>query len=171
VIATLAIIPSAVIFFLNQRKEMQRNRNQKYEALIGRWREFLDYCISHPELSLESGRPVPFSALGPVDLARRDLMFDKLTSIFEEAYLIYHLNPSHSHRDDQWDGWERYIRRYFDREDYLEWWLRIVLEGDRRNQEVANITEYDSRFEGFMKNLAKPRLDGLAHHALEAARA
>lgn len=155
-ISILAIIPSALVFIVSQilRISLMKQENHKY--LHGLYNEFLMLELQYPELGI-GYRDTPLKGrLSASQRAQRDTAFDFLTALFETAFLTYRARLRTS-RTSQWRGWEQYIAHYAAREDYLEWWVRVIFGGDASlpmDQAVAaNLSQYDARFEAYMSGL------------------
>lgn len=153
VLAVFAIVPSVVIFFLNQREQLRMARDSNHRYAIERYRDFLDVCLTYPELSLESGNPR--ADVDAMTRARRDIAFDILTSTFERAYMTYEVGQEKAAKE-QWKGWRAYILFYCERPDYLEWIRRYIFENNEDKFFKSDQTQYDSRFEAFLFALMKP---------------
>lgn len=154
IVAILAIIPSAILFVINQLHQNSQLRAERHRYATDQYHMFLDHCLRHPGLRLGPYDPVPTSELTTEELYQRDTLFDLLSSIFERAYLAY-ANRLRSYRKRQWGGWEAYIEMYLGRADYREWWQRIALNNERKYlfdpaERDANVSQYDLRFERYM---------------------
>ena len=153
-VAILAIIPSAILFVINQLHQNGKLRSERHRYATDQYHMFLDRCLQHPQLRLGPYDPVPVNELTADQLYQRDTLFDLLSSIFEGAYLAY-ANRLRSYRKRQWGGWEAYIEMYVARADYREWWQRVVFDGDRKYlfdpaESDANVSQYDRRFERYI---------------------
>lgn len=152
VVSVTFIVPSAVIFILNQEAERRSRKETSHKYVIERHHQFLMLCLSHPEFGLETGRPQLMT--DEKLLVQRDIIFDVLTSLFETAYITYS-DSRYSFRKEQWAGWSAYIDRYACRPDYQEYWHRVMFCGEL---EGDHSTEYDARFDGYIVPIMERRL-------------
>jgi len=164
-ISVLAIIPSAIIFIINQIYQNALLRENKHKYVTERYEEFLNLCLLYPELRLGYGMPVAVGRLTKARLYQRDILFELLTSIFESAYLTYS-NRINSSRSQQWGGWEDYIAHFTMRSDYQEWWIRVVQDGDFELTKEGT-SQYDLRFERYMFSKFRGRLGSGQLEAIE----
>ncbi len=147
VTSIIVLIPSAIIFILNQQAQRALAREENHKYIIEQYRNFLQLCLPFSNLSLESG--TPRSDLSRDEHLQRDILFDILTSIFERAFITY----SDSRRSDrklQWQGWDNYIGQYANRPDYLEWWRRHMFHDRPAGFFQPGMSQYDQRFESYM---------------------
>lgn len=160
-VSIVAIVPTAIVFIIGQlfRISLMRQENHKY--LHSLYNEFLMLELQHPELGIAYSDTAPKRRLSVNQRAQRDTAFDFLTALFEVAFLTYRAR-FRTHRRSQWRGWEQYIAHYVSRDDYLEWWTQVVLEGDpdlsADEAQARNLSQYDARFEAYMSNLVAARL-------------
>jgi hypothetical protein len=155
-VSIFAIIPSAILFIINQWHQNGQLRSEKHRYITERYHMFLDRCLENSDLRLQDAQPIPKHELNKEQIYRRDILFDLLTSIFELAYLTYAHRIS-SHRSRQWGGWEAYIIFYMELPDYREFWIRVLLDDDRSGidgraslKTRASVTQYDLKFEKYM---------------------
>lgn len=162
-VSIVALLPSAIIFFINQRDQIIERKEAKYLELDSQYRDFLLVSMQHPELNLDLGcGPRPDRALTAADRRRRDIAFDIVTSLFERAFILYH-QAGHSFRAEQWAGWKTYITYYCARRDYLDWWTRVCGDGDWEASISPGASQYDRRFEEFLFDcLRKGRQSGIS---------
>lgn len=157
-VSTIAIIPAALLFIINQWHQIALLRDEKLKLMTDQYQMFLDKCLAFPRLRLEEclDGPALAETLSSDEKYQRDVLFELLVSIFEQAFLIYADRIS-TDRSRQWNGWERYIRSYARRSDFRDWWVRSRFEGDPeavpthasalRHLEAG---QYDERFEEYM---------------------
>ena len=149
-VSILAIVPAAIIFYLNQREQMLRRREAVYLEANNQFLDFLRLSLGYPELGVaQSCNPVPSTSLTAQKLSQRDTLFEILTSIMERAFIVFQ-TEKRSFRTEQWEGWLAYIRDYCRREDYQEWWLRIMGGGSWTTALTEGATQYDRAFEVFL---------------------
>jgi hypothetical protein len=152
-VSIVLLIPSAIVFVLSQEAQRRNIKEQRHQYILDRYRSFLELCALYPKLSLE-GAP-PKRNLSEEEHFQRDVLFDIITSIMEQAFVTYS-DPRRSHTKEQWKGWDTYITAYSKRPDYLEWWRRVVFHGDPDNYFKAGTLEYDHRFESYVFEKIRP---------------
>ena len=155
-VTILAIVPSAILFIVNQLHENNLLRDSRHRYITDKYHYFLEKVIDYPKFRLGSDEPPPPHRLTGDELYQRDILFDLMTSIFEGAFLAY-ANRIRSYRQRQWKGWDAYLDEFVSRADYREWWLRVIFHGDAsflsQRDDVLNdlnISQYDRRFEAYM---------------------
>jgi hypothetical protein len=165
-VSIAAIIPSAVVFVISQLLGISLMRQENHKYLHGLYNEFLLLVLEHPELGIGWNERAK-KRLSAAQRAQRDTAFDYLTALFETAFLTYRARLR-SARASQWRGWEEYIAHYAARDDYLEWWDRVILGSDPglralrpRDAHRPIVTQYDARFEAYMLGLVEPGLTRL----------
>ena len=84
------------------------------------------------------------------EVVQQRILYMILFSLFERAFLMYrsrfHLLRGRT-RNDQWKGWESYMRKYAERESCrLAWYNHEAPRKDVRQ-------DFDDRFEHFMHGL------------------
>jgi hypothetical protein len=179
VAALIAFIAGAGVFTFNQWRELEDRRERRYEAASERYKEFLEKCLEYPELSLwpaEAKSPEQLLAGNTGDksgeslLYQRDVLFDVLTGMLEFAFLKYSKAWS-SYRKQQWHvGWESYIDEWLDRDDYAEWWHRVILLGNASAVTKRGFSQYDLRFENHIRERVKHAVDRMLSRRREAKR-
>jgi hypothetical protein len=153
-ISLLAIIPSAILFIINQANQISQRREEKHRYLTDQYHLFLGHCLGFPELRLGYGPAPPENSLTQRQKYQRDVLFDLITSLFEAVYISYAHKVS-SYRRAQWSGWDQYIDVFVKRTDYRDWWIRVIFGGDTSvltdNRELrSGFSQYDTRFEFFI---------------------
>lgn len=149
-VSMCALVPAAVIFFLNQRDERRARRESKYIEINNQFQAFLQLALLHPRLGVtQFNRPTIDDQLSPDELLQRDILFEIFSSILERAFIVFD-EEGRSFKADQWQGWLDYIREYCGRKDYIDWWRRIVGSGDWAASLVPGASQYDRRFEAFL---------------------
>ena len=155
-VSIFLIVPSAIVFIFSQvvRISLMRQENHKY--LHSLYNEFLMLDIQYPELGIGYYDAPPKKKLSPAQRAQKDTAFDFLTAMFETAFLTYRARLRTA-RSSQWRGWELYFSYYVSRDDYLDWWTRVIQEGDANwasdRARAGSWSQYDSRFEAYMTDL------------------
>lgn len=173
-VSILAIVPSAIVFIASQLLRMALMRQENHKYLHGLYNEFLMLDIQYPELGVGYYDTPPKRKLSAAQRAQKDTAFDFLTSMFETAFLTYRARLRTS-RSSQWKGWELYFSYYAARDDYLDWWTRVIEEADANwasdRGRAGSWSQYDSRFEAYMTNLiAKARAARNPHSSALAPR-
>jgi hypothetical protein len=157
-VSIVLLIPSAIVFVLNQEAQRHSLKEERHRYILDRYRSFLELCALYPNLSLE-GAP-PRRSLSEGEHLQRDVLFDILTSIMEQAFITYS-DARGSHKKEQWRGWENYIDLYFRRPDYLEWWRRIIFDGDPQGYFKPGKLQYDKRFEDYVFSKIRSNFEDL----------
>lgn len=164
----IAIMPSAAVFIASQlfRIALMRQENHKY--LHGLYNEFLLLDLQYPELGVGYYDTPPRGKLSALQRAQKDTAFDFLTSMFETAFLTFRARLRTS-RSSQWRGWELYFSYYVSRDDYIDWWTRVIQEGDANwasdRGRAGSWSQYDSRFEAYMTSLIAKALAARNPHS------
>ena len=151
--SVILLVPSAVLFIINQEAQRHLAREDNHKYLIEQYRNFLQLCLSYAKLALEGG--TPRADVSEEERLQRDILIDILTSIFERAFLTYS-DLWRSHRKRQWKGWDGYIGLYAARPDYLEWWRRSIFKDNPARTFVPGASQYDERFERYMFEKIRP---------------
>jgi hypothetical protein len=86
-VSIILLVPSAIVFILNQEAQRRALKEERHRYILDRYRSFLELCAMYPKLSLE-GAP-PKRSLSEEDHLQRDVLFDILTSIMEQAFITY----------------------------------------------------------------------------------
>jgi hypothetical protein len=147
-IGVVAIIPSVAWFLINQEGQRRARKEDRYRYVGDQYQSYLEKCLAHPNLSLETGNPRPVAELRPDELLQRDVMFDVATSMFESVFLAY-AHSWTSHRQEQWKGWDRYIENYCNRR--LSGLVAPGYTGGTLGDAMAgNMSQYDTRFEVYL---------------------
>jgi hypothetical protein len=150
-VALLAFVPAAISFAWNQIGQISQRRADKYRNAIGRYQQFLQLALEHPKLGVTDHTefPRPKNELDDDEPVQRDILFDMLVSIMEEAYLAYRSRLT-SYRNDQWQGWYDYYKLYCERPDFREFWFRIMGEGTWLKALDPSSTQYHRKFSKLM---------------------
>lgn len=156
--SAFALIPAAIIFLINQGDERTQRKDRRYKELDELYKEFLKLGMAYPRLRVtQYTPPASIASLSADELLQRDTLFEMLTSMLERAFLSYEFRKE-SYRREQWSGWAAYAADYCSREDYLEWWLRVVGQNDWDRAFSPGASQYDRRFERFVTELLRSGL-------------
>lgn len=122
-VVTVLGLPLAIAVFLyEKRKERQAEEEEVYEALAGRYHDFLRLALEHPDLKLMSADHTP--DLNPEQRERMQAIFGLLIATFERAYLLLY-EPDLAGKDARrWRSWEDFMQEWCGREDF-----RTAMEG------------------------------------------
>lgn len=116
--AQLIGIPVGIIVYgVNKRRERIDREYGTYDALDQKYIDYLKLCLVNPDLDVAD---IPKS--GEVTLTaeqshKQMIMFSILLAIMERAYIMYR-DKSGSIRQEQWSGWDAYIRDWLKRENF-----------------------------------------------------
>jgi hypothetical protein len=132
----------------NNRRVQIDAAEKAYREVDGLYIEFLKLCLQNPHLDCYS-----VAGSGPLvsadDQMKQKILYTMLTDIFEVAFIEYKANrldfvpEIQTIREQQWKGWETYIRKFMSRRGYLTVYDDIK-------------DEYDPRLIAFM-NTIEPR--------------
>lgn len=155
-VSTIAIIPAALLFIVNQWHQIALLRDEKLKLMTEQYQMFLEKCLDHPALRVEDTGAGRAGDLSPDELYQRDILFELLVSIFEQSYLTYSDRIS-TERSRQWSGWDKYIAGYAERPEFRDWWVRSRYGGDEaavppdvEALRTLDAGHYDNRFEEYM---------------------
>lgn len=115
-------IPIAIlIYFFNKRKERRDRDYGTYDSLDDKYIDYLQLCLEYPHLDVADIRrdkvPGNTTELSPDDKRAERIMFSVLLSIMERAYLMYK-DGWYNVKEEQWNGWEGYIRDWLKRTNF-----------------------------------------------------
>ena len=148
VFTTGSVVLAAIVFVFNQYSEINQRRRETHEYFIERYREYLTLCMQYPTLEAVEKFGIADEKRPDDDQTRSDALFQYLLSIFEQAHLRYK-DPFSSFRERQWKGWEEYMTHFFERPDFVKFWIRSIRES--KNGPDAKIdTGYDKDFERYL---------------------
>ncbi|WP_347448499.1 hypothetical protein [Hyphomonas sp.] len=142
---TLIGAPIAVYLFFRDRSiERQDRINEVYRRSSDRYAGFLGLMLSHTDTGVYlHGDDEDL----PTDLdRRRSILFEIVTQMLEDAYLVYDRSPN-GQRKQQWAGWLAYIRMYCAHTPYIAWWEARI--GDMETAKKG-ASSYDLGFETLM---------------------
>jgi hypothetical protein len=129
-VVTVVGLPFAIwVFWLEQRKERQNEREEIFLKLLDEYNEFAKVMIDNADLCLMTGRPADAMPLTPEQREKQFIIFDLLVSFFERAYiLIYDENMDRkTHR--MWSTWEDFIEEWLERDDFRQS-VPVLLKGE-----------------------------------------
>jgi hypothetical protein len=151
-VTTISIVGGVVTYFLNSRIELRNQQAKRFHEMDSAFTDFqktlLDYTLL--DVGWQSLPAAP--TLSEDEGAKRSIIFEIATSMFEKAYILYQDAPKKIKRT-QWIGWRAYIKGYCAKLEYRRWWF-----GDHRGEGTASSQEaasYDASFEKFMAGLFK----------------
>lgn len=128
-VVTIVGLPLAiVVFIMEQRKERQNDDEEVYLKLSDSYTKFLQLCLQHADLGLMSRDRTP-ADLSPEQIERRNILFEILVSLFEQAYLLVYEVDMGTQTARLWQTWEDYMRAWCLRADFREL-LPALLEGE-----------------------------------------
>ncbi len=128
-VVTVIGLPLAIaVFIIEQRKERLNDDEELYLRLSDRYTQFLQLCLQHADLGLMS-RARPPVDLTPEQIERRNILFEVLVSIFEQAYILVYEERMSRQAARLWQTWEDYMREWCRRPDFREV-LPALLEGE-----------------------------------------
>lgn len=169
-IVIVASGPVAILELHNHTTELRNNASkerlalaeQVYRSVDQRFTEFTKLCLDHPRLDCYS---VAQNALKPpltaTERLQQRILYANLTDVFEVAYVEFHKKEVSEKVkelfDDQWAGWDAYIRKFMKRRAYLNTWLEIR-------------DEYDKGLVQYMDQIARPEVAIAAGKGHGAAR-
>jgi hypothetical protein len=135
----------------NRRIELETYQ-QAYHEVDAMYIAFLQLCIQYPKTDCYSVGATSNTAppLSDEEKAQQRVLYTMLTDVFEVTYIQYRGNhftfapELKDIRENQWKGWEAYIRKFLDRPAYCAVYLEIR-------------DEYDPRLTAFIDSLGKCR--------------
>ena len=111
-------IPVAIVLYMiNKRKERRDKDYGTYDTLDDKYIDYLKLCLDYPDLDVADTPKANTGPLTPDQQQRERVLFSILISIMERAFLMYD-NTSRQVRQDQWRGWEDYIKEWGKRENF-----------------------------------------------------
>lgn len=152
IVAIVGASTAVIIFWKNSSAESRDMERRIYKDMQDQMHRINELCFNHPELDAGWFRRDGVGvSLTPEQKVQLCILYDMITSLFEDAYLIYGV-ASAKQRQRQWGGWEEYIRDYVGRPDYKAWWLSFAGSFGARIY-----SQYDREFEDFMWSLFESR--------------
>jgi hypothetical protein len=140
-ITIIGVPPAIYVFFRNIIKERKAREYATYNALDDKYIDFLKLCLDNPRLNIYNV-PVNINTnLSDDEKKQQLIIFEILISIFERAFLMYK-NTSEKIRNEQWKGWDDYIKDWIESTYFQEAW------------EVLG-TQWEEEFTKYMNNNLK----------------
>ena len=131
-------LPIAFIQFVRTKRKEQHDREYvTYDAIDDKYLEFQKLCLEHIDLDVWD---FPEKTSKPLDKRQEKqqlIIFTMLICLFERVYLLYS-DQTTNIKQRQWAGWDNFIKRYCERENFLRAW------------EIIGVT-YDTDFESYMR--------------------
>jgi hypothetical protein len=152
-VAIIFAVPIAVMEFHNHSSESESNHKRDrimaaestYRDAQAKYSEFLKLCLDHPRLDCYSV-PENHHDLSRDEKIQQKVLYTTLTDAFEVAYVVYRTNQDLDAEakeifEQQWRGWDVYIRKFLQRAAYCQVYLEIR-------------DEYDTRLVRYMDDIA-----------------
>jgi hypothetical protein len=123
-------VPVALYQYIRSNRAERRLREKAvYDALDQRYLDYLMLCLDHPDLDVfdiplaeeRGGREAGQQK------RKEQIAYTYLLNIFERAYLMYR-DQSTAFKQQQWAGWESYIRGYTGRKNFQDTMKKIGLD-------------------------------------------
>jgi hypothetical protein len=138
-LVNLVGVPVAIaLFFVTKRRERLEREYGTYNSLDEKYIDYLKVCLEHPHLDVFD-LPMPNYKATPEKEWEELQVFSMLIAILERAYLLYR-DKSRSVRFLQWSGWQKYMRDWAARPNFIRAW-----------QELKG--EFDGDFEVYLNSL------------------
>ncbi|TAW50611.1 hypothetical protein [Rhizobium leguminosarum] len=128
-----------------EQEKIEAN-NDAYRSLNDSYFDFLRSVLAYPNLGVLPWMPAS-SHLSETDLARRGILFEMVTALCEQAWVLR--NRTDEIAANQWPGWEGFIITLLEHPAYRE-----HLDLDRLDGRYGG---YDSRYEAYLTNLIASR--------------
>ncbi len=139
-IAIILGVPITLYEYIRAKRKEERDREyETYNALDEKYLEYLALCLEHVDLDIFDIPDTNPLKLNEKQQKEELIAFTMLFSIFERAYIMYY-NQSTEIKKKQWEGWEKYIREYCSRENFIRAWK---ISGEF----------FDADFQKFMKEI------------------
>ncbi len=130
-LGTFTSVAVAIAVFLStKRKERLEREAGAYTSLDEKYVDYLKLVVEHPELDLASRALASPPRLTPEQQTQERAIFEILVCLMERAFLMYR-DKSPEFRDEQWDGWDAYIKGWCQRENFRRLWRELGYEFDR----------------------------------------
>ena len=144
IVTSLGLPLAIFIFVYQQRKERDNEEAAVYQLLSDGYIDFLQLVIQNPDLKLRSQSSTP--DLTEEQHERMLLIFDMLTSLFEQAYLLVYEDDMADKAQRRWNSWEDYMREWCRRADFRKH-LPDLLQGEDLDfaRHIMNIAEQESK--------------------------
>jgi len=119
-VVTVVGLPFAIwVFWLEQRKERQNEREEIFLKLLDEYNEFAKVMIDNADLCLMTGRP-DNTSLTPEQREKQFIIFDLLVSFFERAYILIYDEDMDKKTRRMWSTWEDFIEEWLERDDFRQ---------------------------------------------------
>ena len=117
-IVTVIGLPFAIaVFWIEQRKERQNEREEIFIKLLDEYNEFVKVLIDNADLRLMTRRNEPIT-LTPEQEEKRYIIFDLLVAFFERAYMLIYDDKMDKQTARMWSTWEDFIDSWLKRDDF-----------------------------------------------------
>ena len=117
-IVTVIGLPFAIaVFWVEQRKERQNEREEIFIKLLDEYNEFVKVLIDNADLRLMTRRNEPIT-LTPEQEEKRYIIFDLLVAFFERAYMLIYDDRMDKQTARMWSTWEDFIDSWLKRDDF-----------------------------------------------------
>jgi hypothetical protein len=105
-VVTVIGLPFAVaIFWLEQRKERQNEREEIFLKLLDEYTDLSKVLIDNADLRLMTGNSIE-KMLSLEQQEKRFIIFDLLISFFERSYILLYDKNMDRHAKRMWNTWE-----------------------------------------------------------------
>lgn len=119
-VVTVIGLPFAIgVFWLEQRKERQNEREEIFLKLLDEYTDFAKVLIDNADLKLMTGVSNQ-DKLSPEQQEKKFIIFDLLISFFERSYILLYDHYMDKHAKRMWHTWETYIDYWVKRPDFRE---------------------------------------------------
>jgi hypothetical protein len=128
-------VPIAIIrYFISTQQDKERNGYMAYDSLDKEYKDWQKLCMDNVDLpvsDLDTATTVDdYNKLTADNKKKVKLAYTILASLFERAYILYNtkhnaIEVSKGFRDNQWEGWEKYIRLYSTAPVFSHIWKEI----------------------------------------------
>lgn len=116
---TVLGLPLAVaVFVYEKRRERLTEEEEVYEALSGRYQDFLRLALDNADLRLLSRSRT--AELNEEQRERMQAIFGLLIALFERAYLLLYEDDLSGKEARRWQSWVDFMQEWCAREDFRE---------------------------------------------------
>lgn len=117
-IVTVIGLPFAIaVFWVEQRKERQNEREEIFLKLLDEYNEFVKVLIDNADLRLMTRRQSE-GELTPEQQEKRYIIFDLLVAFFERAFMLIYDDKMDKQTARMWSTWADYIDYWLKRDDF-----------------------------------------------------
>lgn len=149
-VVTALGLPLAIGTWLWQiRRERISRERDTHGEMNSRYMAYLQLVLTNPSLELqdfELSRDRDLNQKLPLSEAMKITGLEILINMFERAFFLYHGHSS-KFREQQWKGWDEYIRGWTQREEFRKYWF-TYLRG-----------EFHSDFNDYIESIMAKSLD------------